>query len=55
VPDWMTINEAADYLRCSVSTILRRIKADQLKAYKSGNITRVKREDLDAMLEGGEE
>jgi hypothetical protein len=25
------------------------------EAYKSGNITRVKREDLDAMLEGGEE
>jgi excisionase family DNA binding protein len=53
--EWMTIREAAEYLKCSVPTIHRRINSGQLRAYKSGSITRLKRESLDAMLEGGED
>ncbi len=51
MPEWLTVPEAADYLKCSVPTIYRRIKAGELPAYKSGKMIRVKREDLDQMFE----
>lgn len=51
MPEWLTTKQAAKYLNCSLSTIYRRIYNGELKAYKSGNLTRVKREDLDKLFE----
>jgi excisionase family DNA binding protein len=52
VPEWMTVDEAAEYLRCSRSTIYRRIKDGELKLYKAGKMARLKKEDLDKLFEG---
>lgn len=52
MPDWLTIKEAANYLKCSEATIYRRIKTGELPTYKTGKLTRIKREDLDDLLKG---
>lgn len=51
LPDWLTIQQAAEYLNCSVPTIYRRIRSGDLPAYKSGKLTRIKRDDLDKLFD----
>lgn len=53
--EWMTVEEAAEYLKCSRSTIYRRIKEGELKLYKAGKLSRLKREDLDNLFNEDEE
>ncbi len=50
MPEWLTIDEAAEYLKCSRSTIYRRITDGDLKLHKSGKLSRVLTDDLDQLL-----
>jgi excisionase family DNA binding protein len=50
MPEWLTVKEAASYLKVSRSTIFRRIKEGKLKPYKSGKITRILKDDLDRLF-----
>ena len=55
VPDWLTVNEAAAYLKVERSTIYRYCELGLLPFFelKTGGGRRFKREDLDALLEPG--
>jgi len=52
-PEVMTVNEAALYLRVSHMTIRRAIAAGKLPAAKIGSQWRIKRVDLERLLEPG--
>lgn len=56
VPDWLTVQEAAAYLKVERSTIYRYCELAVLPYFvlKTGGGRRFKREDLDALLEPGE-
>lgn len=48
--EWLTVSEAADYLRVSRDTIYRWAKQGKLVLYKvGGTATRVRRSDLEAL------
>lgn len=48
--EWLTVREAADYLRVSRDTIYRWAKQGKLVLYKvGGTATRVRKSDLDAL------
>jgi excisionase family DNA binding protein len=49
-PKLLTISEAADIARCSVSTLRRRINEKALRASQHGRILRVDATDLLAFL-----
>lgn len=50
--EWLTVPEAADYLRISRDTIYRWAKQGKLPLYKvGGTATRVSRSDLDALIQ----
>jgi len=50
----LTLQEAANFLRCSPDTVKRRARAGELPASKIGRTWRFRRADLDAWLaEGG--
>ncbi len=52
----LTVQETAEYLKCSIPTVYRRIASGELKAYKLGKNTRskralrIRREDIDTQL-----
>ena len=45
-----TVQQAADALQCSLSTIRRRIKSGELKAIKSGQILRIPESSIREMM-----
>lgn len=45
-----TVDEVADYLQVSRTTVLRRIRSGELVAIRMGNSWRVRQADLDAFL-----
>ena len=47
----LPLKDAAGLVPCSVRTLRRRIAEGKLPAYRSGQLIRVKRADLDAMLQ----
>ncbi len=47
---YLTIKEAADYLKVHPETIRRWVKEGKLPAYKGPKIVRFKKEDLDNVL-----
>lgn len=47
---YMTIKEAAQYLKVHPETIRRYVKQGKLTAYKGEKIIRFKREDLDKQI-----
>jgi|GEM_PF-5750218 len=47
---WATINEAADYARCSRHTLYRRIKDSQINEYRNGRTILLDLNEIDAML-----
>ena len=55
VPDWLTVNEAAAYLKVHRATIYELCRRGTLPYYtlKGARDRRFKREDLDALLEPG--
>lgn len=42
----LTLREVADELRCSVSTVKRRIRAGDLPTYRDGRLVKVREDDL---------
>ena len=55
VPEWLTLQEAAAYLKVTRNTVYRWCDLGLLPFFelKSGRGRRVRREDLDALLERG--
>jgi len=49
--EWLTIQEAAEYLKLSVPTIRKYIRLGKLSHYRHGRIVRLKRRDLDSFLQ----
>jgi len=47
---WLTVAEAADYLRVSRDTIYRWAREGRLTLYKLGKLTRLKRSELDKLI-----
>jgi len=52
--EWLTIKEAAGYLKLSVPAIRKYIRLGKLTHYRHGRIVRLKRRDLDNFLEPGQ-
>ena len=50
-PYW-TVNEAADYLRCSRQRIYDLLSSGRLRRYKDGSRVLIRREELDAYVAG---
>ena len=48
---YLTVPEAAEYVRCTPSTIRQRVKAGVLTEYRLGRDRRIDLAELDAMLE----
>ena len=48
--DWLTIEEAAQYLKMSIPGIRKYVKNGKLPSYRQGRIIRIKQSDLDALL-----
>ena len=48
--EWLTVAEAADYLRVSRDTIYRWAREGRLTLYKLGSLTRLKRSELDSLI-----
>lgn len=48
---WLTSAEAATYLSISVANLRQKIRRGQVTAYKFGRRIRIRREDLDQLLE----
>jgi len=46
----LTVKEAADWLRCSTASVLRRIHKGKLKAFVDGRLIRIAPEDLEAFI-----
>lgn len=51
--DLVTYREAAGLLRCSVSTVKRRVAAGELVPVRIGGVARLSRSDLTAYIERG--
>ncbi|GAB4496687.1 MAG: hypothetical protein OHK0052_07000 [Anaerolineales bacterium] len=51
-PDYLTIEEAAQYLRVSARTVYRRIWNGDLPAARFGGMYRISKQDLDDLLQG---
>lgn len=49
--EWLTIAEAARYLRVSIPGIRKYIKENKLPSYRQGRIVRLKKSDLDSFLQ----
>ena len=50
---WLTISEAAKYLKMSVPGIRKYIKSGKVPSYQQGRLIRLKASDLDAFMESG--
>ena len=46
----MTIQEVAEYLQCSVSTLRRWVRRGKVPHYRMGKMVRFRRSELDAWL-----
>jgi excisionase family DNA binding protein len=51
VSPWLTVREAADYLRCSVSEIHHRIKDGRLKRHYDGTRLLVLRAEIESSVQ----
>lgn len=49
---WYTVQQAAEILQCSVSTVRRRIADGELKVMKSGRIIRISADAIKDMMQG---
>ena len=50
-PEWLTEEQAQEYLQVSRTTLYRWQREGRLTVYKFGKLRRYKREDLDALAE----
>ncbi len=51
---WMTVAEAADYLRVTVAALRKRIERGQVPAHRWGRLLRLRRAELDRLLDSGQ-
>jgi excisionase family DNA binding protein len=51
LPDLLTIDEAADWLGCSVATVRRLVKSGELRRVKVGRLDRIPRKALERLQE----
>lgn len=49
--NWLTKQEAADFLQVHPKTLMRWVKVGGLKAYRIGRLVRFNKADLEAYLE----
>lgn len=49
---WMTVAEAAEYLRRSRVTVYRLMETGRLRSYKTGGTRTIAREDVDRYIKG---
>ncbi len=49
-PEYLTVKEAAAYLRVSTATVFRKLRSGELPARKFGRAWRIKRTVLDDLL-----
>lgn len=47
-----TLQEVAEILKCSYSTIYKLVKEEKIKSFRVGADYRVSKEDLDAFIRG---
>lgn len=50
---WLSPQEAAEYLGVSRATIYRWVKGGKLTIHKMGKVARIKKQDLDRLMEEG--
>jgi excisionase family DNA binding protein len=48
--EWLTIQQAAEYLKISVPTIRKYVRLKKLPSYRHGRIIRLQKDDLDKFL-----
>ncbi|MGQ9734805.1 MAG: helix-turn-helix domain-containing protein [Candidatus Bipolaricaulia bacterium] len=48
--EWLTVAEAADYLRVSRDTVYRWAREGRITLYKLGGLTRLKHRELEALI-----
>ena len=53
MPEYLTVDEVSDVLRCSVRAVRRLIASGKLPATKPGKAWLISRQDLQALLDQG--
>ena len=53
MPNWLTLNEAAGYLKLGKSTIYKMAREGDLPGHKAGKVWRFDAEELDSWLKSG--
>lgn len=49
---WLTLEQIADYLQMSTSSIYKKVQANKIPAYKVGRQWRFKKEEIDRWVTG---
>lgn len=52
---WLSPQEAGEYLGISRATIYRWVREGKIALHKVGKVSRIKKEDLDQLMEEGRE
>ncbi len=52
--EWLTVEEVAQYLKVSKTTVYRWTEEGRLKKYKAGRFNRYKKSDVDQVMEAGQ-
>jgi len=53
--EWLTVEDVAQYLKVSKTTVYRWTKEGTLKKYKVGRYNRYKKSELDQVVESGQD
>ena len=53
MPSWLTLTEAAEYLRMGKSTLYKLLREAKLPGYKAGKVWRFSATELDAWIKAG--
>jgi excisionase family DNA binding protein len=52
--EWLTVEEVAQYLKVSKTTVYRWTDEGRIKKYKIGRFNRYKKSELDQVMESGQ-
>jgi len=53
--EWLTVEEVAQYLKVSKTTVYRWTTEGRLQKYKAGRFNRYKKSEVDQVMESGRE
>ena len=53
MPTWLTLTEAAEYLRMGKSTLYKLLREGKLPGYKAGKVWRFSTSELDEWIKAG--